>query len=163
MAKQGEQGMKANKPTPDKKPDKPEKPYRQRYTLEEILEGIAKSTGSTRSIAQVLQVQRCTVYEWKERHPEVAKAMLEARRDFVDLAEDSLRAQIQEGNTGATIFALKCLGKDRGWVERTEIDHGIRPPTKPAEEMTDDELASIAASVQRGSSGDAPSSPVRPA
>ena len=41
----------------------------------------------------------------------------------LDFAESQLHKQIKEGNTTATIFLLKTLGKKRGYVERQEIQH----------------------------------------
>ena len=46
----------------------------------------------------------------------------------IDLSEASLLRQIQNNNTSATIFYLKTKGKNRGYVERTEImATGIEP------------------------------------
>lgn len=156
--------MKFDKSGPQKKPDKDKREPRQHHTLEQILRGIAESSGSTRSIAMVMGVSRQTVYDWKEKYPEVGKAMDEAKKDFLDLLQDKFRDKVMGGDTASIIFGLKCLGKHLGYVEKVEIHHqGAIAQTKTAEELTDDELASIAASHQRGGGGNAPQAPVRPA
>jgi len=38
--------------------------------------------------------------------------------------------QIREGNTSATIFYLKTKGKNRGYVERTELSMPDNTPIK---------------------------------
>ena len=41
--------------------------------------------------------------------------------EFIDLCESQLRKKVTRGNMTAIIFALKCLAKDRGYVERHEF------------------------------------------
>jgi hypothetical protein len=40
----------------------------------------------------------------------------------LDFAESQLYKQIKDGSTTATIFYLKTKGKQRGYVERQQID-----------------------------------------
>ena len=61
-------------------------------------------------------------YKWKNDPAFVA--VLEKLRDQeVDVIEDSFRDLIKERNPQAVIFGLKTRGKDRGYVERSEIQH----------------------------------------
>ena len=39
------------------------------------------------------------------------------------MAEENLEADLRNGNQKATLFTLKTLGKDRGYVERTETNN----------------------------------------
>jgi len=43
------------------------------------------------------------------------------REEFVDLAENKLFFNVQRGDPASIFFTLKCLGKNRGYVERQEI------------------------------------------
>jgi hypothetical protein len=45
----------------------------------------------------------------------------EAREEKLDYIENALLKKIGEGDTTSIIFALKTLGKSRGYVERREI------------------------------------------
>lgn len=57
--------------------------------------------------------------------------LLAARRDitaeFVDDTEDELKKLVKAGNPSAIIFVLKTLGKDRGYVERSTVEHELGP------------------------------------
>jgi hypothetical protein len=49
---------------------------------------------------------------------EKLKSIIEdARNAFVDLAENKLKDAVLQGQAWAVIFALKCKGRDRGWIE----------------------------------------------
>lgn len=66
-------------------------------------------------------VSRRVFYDWKKADPEFAAEVEQImNEEFPDFVEDALKRQIQQGDTKAIIFALKCKCRDRGWVERTE-------------------------------------------
>lgn len=55
-----------------------------------------------------------------ERYPTVAQAIKDEREALVDLGELALYKQVQNGEAWAVTLLLKTLGKDRGYVERSE-------------------------------------------
>ena len=76
------------------------------------------SRGNITLIAQKAGVDRQTVYNYMEAHPE-CKADIQKERDtLVDYAENQLGVLIKEKNPTAIIFALKTLGKNRGYTEQ---------------------------------------------
>ncbi len=50
--------------------------------------------------------------------------------DALDFMESRLLKAIDKGNVTAIIFYLKTKGKDRGYIEPQEIDHGMMNPQK---------------------------------
>lgn len=70
--------------------------------------------------ARQLRCKRQTIYEYMDRFPEVADAVKESREYLGDLAEAKLIERVRTGDLGAICFLLKCLFKDRGYVERIE-------------------------------------------
>ena len=48
----------------------------------------------------------------------------------LDFAESQLHKQINDGSTTATIFLLKTKGKDRGYVEKQQIEINEPKPFK---------------------------------
>lgn len=54
--------------------------------------------------------------------PAIAEACEAARAKFVDKCESRLLKAVENDDTTAIIFALKCLGKDRGYIERQQIE-----------------------------------------
>jgi predicted DNA-binding transcriptional regulator AlpA len=67
-------------------------------------------------------IARKTFYEWCNTSDIFSQKVDEAKEAMVDFAESSLYKQIKDGNTSATIFFLKTQAKDRGYVERQDID-----------------------------------------
>ncbi len=73
-------------------------------------------------------VTRKTFYEYYNDDPEFAKACDEINNVAVDFVEGKLLNNIGDGDTTAMIFFLKCRGKKRGYVEKTEIDINANIP-----------------------------------
>ena len=77
---------------------------------------------------RVAGLDRSTVYRWLENDADFARAVHEAREEKIDYIESKLMEIIAEGDTQAIIFALKTLGKHRGYVERQEVVPVNTPP-----------------------------------
>lgn len=67
-------------------------------------------------------IDRWTYYDWCKADPEFKRSIDAAREALIDTAESLLAKQMAEGNVTALVFFLKCQGKSRGYVERTEHD-----------------------------------------
>ncbi len=57
----------------------------------------------------------------------------EAREAMIDLAERSLHAKLDDGDLQATTFALRTLGRSRGYAERTELTGADGGPLEVAD------------------------------
>lgn len=77
-------------------------------------EAIAKSTGKTFS--------RTTYYKWYKTDTEFKDAVDSIGEYMIDLAENALYSKIKKGNLTATIFFLKTKGKERGYVEKLQVE-----------------------------------------
>ena len=64
---------------------------------------------------------RTQFYQWLKDDEEFKKQVDDISNITLDFAESQLHKQIMDGNTTATIFYLKTKGKNRGYVERSEI------------------------------------------
>jgi hypothetical protein len=80
------------------------------------------SGGIVTAICRRLNVSRPTFYTLMKKSPTVRDALDNEREGMKDMAESSLMRQIQDGNTTATIFYLKTQARDRGYVERVQVD-----------------------------------------
>lgn len=95
-----------------------------------MLAALEVTLGVVSSAAKKAQIDRQTHYNWMKSDKEYAEAVRELKNVSIDFAESKLFGQIREGNTTAIIFYLKTIGKERGYVERSE--HRItsdQPPT----------------------------------
>jgi len=86
----------------------------------EVAAAIRKNNGMLAAAARELGVSRQTVYNYIEKYVTVREARDEARDSLLDMTEGKLFAAIQGGNVTAIMFALKTIGKERGYVERQQ-------------------------------------------
>ena len=86
-----------------------------------MIEALEKSLGVVTTACRNVGISRETHYRWLREDESYRKEAKELENVALDFAETQLHKQINEGNTSATIFYLKTKGKNRGYVERTEI------------------------------------------
>lgn len=113
---------------------------------------IADACGGIKSdMATKIGVDRNTITNWCKEDARYEAAIQDAQERFVDLAESNLRrlvagipliqtddkghAQfagwIERPSEAAILFVLKTRGKDRGYVERTEVKADVETTLKP--------------------------------
>lgn len=91
----------------------------EKFTVAQVLAAIEKGhTGA--AAARILGCAAQTVRNYADRYPTVRKALDGERDDIIDYAELGLRKAVLSGQPWAIAFALKTLGKKRGYVERQE-------------------------------------------
>jgi hypothetical protein len=93
---------------------------RERYTPGEMVAALNRSKGMVTVAARLLGCSANTVQSYINRYPSVAAARVQEREAFLDVAELALFKAVQGGEAWAVCFALKTVGKARGYVERTE-------------------------------------------
>jgi len=88
-----------------------------------MIKALEKSLGIVTIACKEVGVDRRTHYRWLQKDPQY-KEDVDAIADIaLDFAESQLHQQIKDKDTSATIFYLKCKGKKRGYIEKTE--HGF--------------------------------------
>lgn len=75
------------------------------------------------SACKAVKISRWTYYEWRKNNSEFDSACLETEEGFKDWATSTLVAKMQEGDNTAIIFYHKTKMKDRGFIERHEIEN----------------------------------------
>lgn len=95
-------------------------PRRDRYAPEEVIAAIRACKGIVTQAAKRLGCTPRTVDLYAARWPDVAEALEDERRVLIDTAEVQLWKSVNAGDWEAVKFVLKTLGKERGYVERTE-------------------------------------------
>lgn len=106
------------------------KSRRPKFSLTQVI-AVLEATGANITLAATrLGCSRTTIRTYAERHREVAEAIERIKAEFVDLAETQLKILVRDKNPQAVFFALKTLGKARGYSERTEV---TTPPGTPIE------------------------------
>lgn len=90
-----------------------------------MIEALEKSLGIVTSACKAVGISRMTHYRWLEEDSDYKKSVDDISEVAKDFVESQLFKQIRENNPTSTIFFLKTKGKDRGYVERTEIIHDL--------------------------------------
>lgn len=101
-----------------------------RYKPQQVADAITQAKGFVTYAAQILGCDRSTVHNYINKYSECRQAVQDARAGMLDNAELQLLRQIQDGNITAIIFALKTIGKHRGYVERQQVEHSGDPVLK---------------------------------
>ena len=88
-----------------------------------IIASLEQTLGVVTTACTKADIPRSTFYKWYNEDEEFKKEVDEIQNITLDFAESQLFKQIKENNTTATIFYLKTKGKNRGYIERQEIQH----------------------------------------
>lgn len=107
-----------------------EKTPRERYTVKEVADALEKTGGFVSFAAKMLKCSPQTLRKYIANYPELKEACFEIREAQKDQSEFTLLKKIRNGDTTALIFHLKCLGKDRGFIDTQVQLHGQVDPTK---------------------------------
>ena len=113
---------------------------------EALKQAIKHYKGNVSEIAESLSVSRQTVYNHLKEEEDMWSLLTDARENIIDFAESKLLKLIEQENAQVIMFTLKTLGKNRGYVEKSEIDQTqktiniIEVPKLDAYEPTIDEI-----------------------
>ena len=91
----------------------------QKYTNEEVIAALLKA-GTKLGASVIVGCNRATIDAYCDKHPEIEKAVLEAKEILVDIAETGLMKRVKEGHAPSIFFVCRTLGKDRGYSTRVE-------------------------------------------
>ena len=90
---------------------------------DDVLQALRLTKGIVTQACKNANVNRSTFYRWCSEDEDFAKGykdVLEEQKDFV---EGCLLDNIEAGKETSIIFYLKSKAKDRGYVEKQEIEH----------------------------------------
>lgn len=85
------------------------------------LEALKKQNGNVSAACQAINICRQTWYTWRNESQEFASRIEEIEESLLDRSESKLYELIEAGNIAAICFHLKCKGKHRGYIERSEV------------------------------------------
>ena len=94
---------------------------KQRFTPKQVADTLTETRGMVFLAAKKLGCSDDTIYNYAKRYKAVGDALRQQRGQFVDMAELKLWNAVNEGEAWAVQFALRTLGKERGYVERSEV------------------------------------------
>jgi hypothetical protein len=87
----------------------------------QIETALKQTEGIQSEAADRLGIACSTMCRRVQKSEQLQTIVRNLREKNIDRAERSLMKLVDEGDLGAVIFYLKCQGKSRGWVERSEL------------------------------------------
>jgi hypothetical protein len=100
------------------------KPHR--YSTKQVVEALRAAKGMVSVAAARLQCDPDTVQNYCKKFQTVAQAKENARTEMLDEAELRLWKAIQRDEGWAIAFALKTIGRSRGYGERLDLNLSIQ-------------------------------------
>lgn len=100
-----------------KKQKRHDKELRQNAFLESYRSNLFNISAACRAV----RIHRSNYYRWIDEDLEFAQKVKIIQEEKLDFIECKLMEQIKSGNIVAIIFALKCLGKGRGYIEQQNL------------------------------------------
>lgn len=116
-------------------------------TAENVEAKLREFGGNMAAVGRHFGVTRQAVYDFVRRRKSLRAVVDDARESFKDNAESALQAAVLRGEAWAVCFYLKCQAKDRGYVERSELD------VRNLDALIERELARLAAGGQGADAG----------
>lgn len=104
-----------------------------------MLEALIEYHGVVSDAANKIGIARNTHYEWLKKDDQYKLDCEAAAEAAIDFVEGELYKLIKAQNPAAIIFYMKTKGKNRGYVERQEIDFGGKVNINPIEWIGDED------------------------
>ena len=101
---------------------------------EKFLKSLELNNGNISEACKAINISRQTFYRWAEDEDFKVKAE-NVKESLLDLAESKLLENINNNENVAIIFYLKTKGKQRGYIEKQEVE-----VVRPISEVLFDEL-----------------------
>jgi len=108
--------------------------YTTRQQKKAMLDALRQTLGIVTAACDKAGVSRATHYRWLAEDADYKAAVADLSEVAKDFAESSLFQQIRNQEASATIFFLKTKARDRGYIERKDLDltskgeHIAKPP-----------------------------------
>lgn len=93
---------------------------KQKFTASQVIEALNNNKGMVYLAAESLRCSHNTVYNYARRYKSVQEVIDRNRGKVLDTAELALYNAILAGEHWAVTFALKTIGRERGYVEKQE-------------------------------------------
>lgn len=115
-----------------------------------LLKAIENSYGNITFIAKKMGCNRLSVYNWLAKDKIIKEAIDLERERIIDLAENKLLLNINDGKETSINFVLRTLGKKRGYVEKYMHEHDVSLKNVNLNSLTDEQLVKLREMVKAG-------------
>jgi hypothetical protein len=114
--------------------DKKRRGRKPKISADEIADALVKAHGlvsvavryieraKTEELGKPFTIARQVVERRIKNTPRLTEVMAQCDAEALDFAENKLMQHIKDGDTTSLIFYLKCKGKHRGYVEKSNVE-----------------------------------------
>jgi len=99
------------------------------YKQSDLARELHRYKGKVASAAKALKITKKTLEKYILKSKVLKDIVTQVVEEEIDLVEDKLDEQIEKGNMTAILFYLKCKGRERGWIEKTDVSVDVKPIT----------------------------------
>jgi hypothetical protein len=92
----------------------------------QFLESLKLKFGNATEAAKAINISRQAAYLWRRDDPVFAEGWDEIVEGLKDFTESKLLINISRGKEASIFFFLKCRAKERGYIERVDVNHSGR-------------------------------------
>ena len=118
---------------------------RGKYSKQHIIQALKESKGLIHLAAKRVGCAPKTIYNYRDRYPEIEECIRNEREEFIDIAELSLYKRALDGDSWAVQFVLRTIGKDRGYSIESDVtvhhDFGVMRAPEPIDAESWDVMA----------------------
>ena len=93
-----------------------------------LLKEVNFRRGNLSAAAKALGITKVTMEKYVTKSKPLQELCKSIMDEEIDHVEQQLHGQIDKGNLQAILFYLKCKGRDRGWIEKTDINVDMTKP-----------------------------------
>lgn len=90
-------------------------------TNEQIYDALVHTRGNITKAARLLETRRATLKARIDQTPVLLDLIKEQKEALLDQAEENFSVAVERGDLGASKMILETVGRERGYVKRSEI------------------------------------------
>jgi hypothetical protein len=96
-----------------------------RFNAKKTLEVYKRKACNISATCSAVDISRTHFYRMRKKNAKFAQGLIDAEESLIDIVESKLISQVNNGNITAIIFFLKSKAKDRGYIEKVEVDSKV--------------------------------------
>ncbi|MBT7350802.1 hypothetical protein HN803_08570 [candidate division WWE3 bacterium] len=96
-----------------------------KFSKKKTLEAYMKKGCNVSATCSAIGISRQTFYKARKDDSNFRQELKDVEESIIDNVESKLLSKINDGDTTCMIFFLKTKGKDRGYIERQEVEMDV--------------------------------------
>lgn len=95
------------------------------FSMRTVEDALRENRGNCSQVAKLLGTKAEVIRRYIRNYPHLQRVMKSIKEEILDLAEQKLIEQVEEGNMTAITLVLRTQGKERGYTEKNTLEHEL--------------------------------------